>query len=382
MADLDALASEADFSVRVAALYPDGAQGPDLRRVAGWAAAHEYALADPGRIAAAVETDARFGLSAAWVRITEGLDPVLDACSEGDVSLRVDAGATFGATPGRGELVLFDPLGVSASGVTTPPLRETIGRVVESGGWVIPSGLPYHDAGAAAADELACTIATGIEYLRASRELAPRLALRFALGGELLVDVAKLRAARWLWRRIAAHAGLDEPDPLIVARTGRRNRTRTGAWVNQLRATIETVAAVVGGADEVITQPLSEPLGAPTASARRWALGIQNLLREETHLGRVCDPAAGAGAVEGLTESIARAAWARTREIEAAGGMEAALAAGLPQGWAKRTCARRLKSTRLVGATEFPAEHAPSLPVDADPGLPPAPLPCRLEEAP
>ncbi|MFY0576895.1 methylmalonyl-CoA mutase family protein [Cystobacter fuscus] len=129
--------------------------------------------------------------------------------------------------------------------------------------------------------------------------------------------------------------------------------------MNILRATAESFAAVVGGADSVSTSPFDEALGTPDAGARRLARNTQLILRDESSLNRVADPAGGSYYLEQLTGEFARAAWAELRRIEALGGMARALATGEVERVLAETRAARDKAVRtrrlpIVGVSEFP----------------------------
>src|SRR5690606_18802306 len=147
--------------------------------------------------------------------------------------------------------------------------------------------------------------------------VVPRMVLRFGVGSDVFIELAKLRAARWLWTRVARRCGASpgREATWIAVRGGWRDRSRHDPWVNQLRATVETFAAVAGGADEIAVQPYDEPIRPPTRDARRWALGIQHVLREESSLDKVGDPAAGSGYVEALTRRIAEEAWTDRKSV-------------------------------------------------------------------
>jgi methylmalonyl-CoA mutase len=127
-----------------------------------------------------------------------------------------------------------------------------------------------------------------------------------------------------------------------------------------LRLTAAAVGAGVGGADAVVLGAFTDPLGPPTAFARRQSRNTQLVLMEEAHLGRVADPAAGAGYVETLTDEIARAAWTQVQAIEAKGGLINALAAGLVADEVAKVVAARDPKPRIVGVTAFPpTQQAP-----------------------
>jgi methylmalonyl-CoA mutase len=134
-----------------------------------------------------------------------------------------------------------------------------------------------------------------------------------------------------------------------------------------IRLTAAGFAGAVGGADAVVLGAFTDALGLPTAFARRQSRNTQLVLMEEANVGRVVDPAAGAGYVETVTDQIARAAWARFQAIEAAGGIVRALEAGLVAKDVEAACAAR-PQPKIVGVTAFPpSEEAP---IDVAPGAP------------
>jgi methylmalonyl-CoA mutase len=171
--------------------------------------------------------------------------------------------------------------------------------------------------------------------------------------------------------------------------------TARDAWTNMIRLTAAGFGAAVGGADAVVLGNFTDALGLPTAFARRQSRNAQLVLMEEAHIGRVSDPAAGAGYVEALTDEIAREAWTRFQAMEAAGGVIAALTSGLIA--AEVAAARAARpAPRIIGVTAFPPdkdapveiEIAAAKPVEAPSARLPGPdsacpplTPMRLSEA-
>lgn len=239
---------------------------------------------------------------------------------------------------------------------------------------VAVSDLPYNAAGASASEELGMTAAALIEYLRwlASEgwdpELAaPHILLRSAIDRDVFVGIAKLRALRVLWGKIVHVAGVAAPPPArIHAVTSQRPLAARDPWVNMLRATTQTFAAVVGGADYVTTTEWDRPLGKSTSRARRLARNTQSVLGHESALGLVLDPAGGSHYVETLTDQLARRGWEVMREIEGAGGAAEALASGwlrrrLAANWETRHAALASGEILVTGvnASANPAEELP-----------------------
>ncbi|WP_318209364.1 MULTISPECIES: methylmalonyl-CoA mutase family protein [unclassified Streptomyces] len=238
--------------------------------------------------------------------------------------------------------------------------------------------LPYHEAGGSAAQELGCSLATGVAYLRgltgaglSVAEACAQLEFRYAATADQFLTIAKLRAARRLWARVAEVCGApDAGGQRQHAVTSTVMMTRRDPWVNMLRTTVATLAAGVGGADSVTVLPFDDALGLPDAFARRIARNTSTVLIEESHLSRVIDPAGGSWYVERLTDELAHAAWEFFQVIERAGGQEAALRSGtigerLAETWSARS--RKLATRRepITGVSEFP--HLTEKPVDRAP---------------
>ena len=157
-----------------------------------------------------------------------------------------------------------------------------------------------------------------------------QISFRFAADDDQFMTIAKLRAARQLWARVAEVVGAPEAGAATLhAVTSLPMMAQRDPWVNMLRTTLAAFGAGVGGADTVLVQPfdVAIPGGAPGVGpsfARRIARNTQLLLLEESHLGRVLDPAGGSWFVEDLTEQLAQQAWQHFQAIEARGGFSAA----------------------------------------------------------
>src|SRR5208282_4933401 len=176
------------------------------------------------------------------------------------------------------------------------------------------------------------------------------------------LTIAKFRALRKLWARVEASCGLAPEQAFISAETAWRMMAQRDPHVNILRAAIAVSAAAFGGADAIAALPFTVARGLPDEFARRTARNTQLVLIEEAHLANVADPAAGSGAVEDLTDQLCRTAWALFREIEAAGGVAAALESGLIQGKVaavrtKRAAALARRRDALTGVSAFPNLH-------------------------
>ncbi|HMN49367.1 MAG TPA: methylmalonyl-CoA mutase family protein [Ignavibacteriaceae bacterium] len=202
------------------------------------------------------------------------------------------------------------------------------------------SSLPYNNAGANAVQELAFTLATSVEYLdeMISRglkvdDVAKRIKFTFGTGSFYFMEVAKLRAARMLWSTILEAYGVAEENRkmFIHCRTTEFNQTYFDPYVNMLRTTTEAFSAIVGGADSMHTNPFDESFNPADDFSRRLARNTQIILKEESHLDQVIDPAGGSFFVEKLTDNIANAAWKLFQTIEEKGGMLKAIQSGFVQ---------------------------------------------------
>jgi methylmalonyl-CoA mutase len=238
------------------------------------------------------------------------------------------------------------------------------------------SGRTVHEAGAGAALELAVMLASALAQLRAldaagaaTEQAAPLVVLALAAEADVVPGIAKLRAARLVWARLLEACGVapELRTAHIQAITSRRMMARNDAWSNILRVTAATFAAATGGADVITALPITVALGEASAQARRIARNTQLILMEESHLGRVADPGGGAFAIEALTRDLAAAAWERFQQIEAAGGIAAAIRSGWLQaevGTARALLERDVARRRLpltgVSNQPLPGETAPA----------------------
>jgi methylmalonyl-CoA mutase len=234
------------------------------------------------------------------------------------------------------------------------------------GPFATADGRVVHDAGGSEAQELAFALASAVVYLRAfddggiALDAARRMiAFRLTADADQFLTIAKFRAMRKLWQRVEESCGLTPVPAFIEAETGWRTMTRDDAYVNILRATIAVFSAGVGGADAITVMPFTAARGLADRFARRVARNTQLVLLDEAGIAHVADPTAGAGWSEDLTEKLCRAAWTLFQEIEAAGGLAAALERGLIQ---TKVAAARMareraladKKEALIAANEYP----------------------------
>ena len=379
---------------------------------AGWDVRQRHADPDVGTTKDAIGADLEHGVTSLWLVLGEAgvpvdaLPQVLDGVlldlapvtlQGGEAAARafLDLVGDRALAPG-GNLGL-DPLGDQAR--TGAPadlagLGDWARRAAEHGDLraVVVDATVVHEAGATAVEELGCALSAGVAYLRALTEqgldveqAAQQLEFRFAATADQFTTIATLRAARRLWDRVGEASGVP------AAARGMRQHAVTSSvmvtardpWVNMLRTTVAAFAAGVGGADAITVAPFDAALGLPDPFARRIARNTQALLLEESHLGRVLDPAGGSWYVESLTDALAHAAWGFFTELERAGGYAAALSSGLvaeevAAAWAARSQRLATRKDAITGVSEFPnvAEKLPDRrPAPAEPARGPGALP-------
>jgi methylmalonyl-CoA mutase len=224
--------------------------------------------------------------------------------------LRIDGAPSALAHMQRRHLSMRDPVAARAVGVDAAPETES----------AIADGRPWHAGGASDEQELGVVLATFVHHLRNG---AARVGVALVADADQFRTIAKLRAMRLLLARIAEVSGI-EMDTSIHAETAWRSMSARDPHVNILRATSAAFGAAVGGADSIAVLPF-DALAGGDGQGRRLALNTQLILGEESYLARVVDPAAGSGAIEAATESLARVAWTRFQSIEAEGGIVAAI---------------------------------------------------------
>ncbi|MCP4601166.1 MAG: methylmalonyl-CoA mutase [Proteobacteria bacterium] len=280
-----------------------------------------------------------------------------------------------------------DPLGMLVMTGSSPrPLENLYSEMAALTAWAkehAPSlqtiavcGHHYHNAGGSAVDELAFSLATGVEYLRELinrnllvDDIAPRVLFSMSVGANFFVEIAKLRAARLVWARaVEAFGGGEEAKKMTThVCTSSWTKTINDPYVNMLRATTETFSAAMGGADSILTNPFDEPVRKSDAFSRRIARNVQIILQEESHLGQVIDPVGGSWYVEHLTDEIASRAWTLFQDVEKEGGMARAISAGIPQKKVAHTAEMRARDldTRkavFIGTNIYP--NATEQPLD------------------
>lgn len=428
----DLLATTTYDGITLSPLYTEAAARPGLPGLSpfvrgsraaghaadGWDVRQAHADTDPARANESVLADLENGVTSVFLYVGD------DALAPGDLARALDGvlldlapvalatGADFvpaadallavfrtsGVAPAelRGNLGA-DPISSHArtgSGADLPAAARLAARAhAEFAGIraIVADGQPYHEAGGSDGQELGAATAAGVAYLRAltaaGLDVDTALGLiefRFAATAEQFPTIAKLRAARRLWARVAQASGAS---PAAGAQhqhalTSWAMTTRRDPWVNMLRTTVASFAAGVGGADAVTVRSFDAAIGLPDTFSRRIARNTQALLLEESHLAQVIDPAGGSWFVEQLTDDLARAGWAFFQEIERRGGIVAVLDSGwlaerLAEVRAERDRAIATRTDPITGVSEFPnlteapvvREPAPEIPVSAA-GLP------------
>lgn len=395
-ADIEqALTSRTDDGLKVEPLYPRRLNSTPLPRRAlekPWAVTQrmddpdrqraERQMADDlanGATALSLvlrDSSSAFGLGMETVR-EDVFAAIVKAGAEKALSIRLEGGAqgsqaakmlaealkaSGSACPHFG----IDPLGANAYGATAADLTTLPGIFKE----LLPSGFkgtvlnadgrPIHNAGGTEAQELAFMAAALAEYLRLLDQAdAPcetaltATSLCLAADQDQFLTTAKARAARLIFARMAEACGID---PAIKAHlfmeTSYRMLTRLDPETNLLRNTIAVFAAGIGGADEISVLPHTLVHGIPDAAARRLARNTQTILMAESHLDHVADPAAGAGAIEALTDNLAEKAWEIFTDIERNGGLAKAIRDGHIRSMVAE--ARRNRPDRpIIGTTLF-----------------------------
>jgi methylmalonyl-CoA mutase len=233
---------------------------------------------------------------------------------------------------------------------------------------LVADGHPYHAAGGSEAQELAVVLATLAAYLRAldaagiaPAQALPKIAINLAVDADQILGLAKLRAARRLVWQVADACGAGDSVGRMTfgAETSLRMMAKRDPWVNMLRTTIACATAAMGGAQAITVLPFTWAIGRPDAFARRMARNTHLVLQEESGLGRVIDPAGGSFAIETLTADMAATAWKLFQDIEAAGGMAAALTSGRIQDDIAKVAEARSKQLAtgrldMTGVSAFP----------------------------
>jgi methylmalonyl-CoA mutase len=238
------------------------------------------------------------------------------------------------------------------------------------------SGYHMQEAGATLVQELAFTLADGLEYVRAARAkgldidaFAPRLSFFFCIGMNFFMEAAKLRAARFLWAELIKPFEPKKADSLSLrthCQTSGVSLTEKDPYNNVIRTAYEAMAAVLGGTQSLHTNSFDEAIALPTPTSARIARNTQLILQHETGVTKVVDPLAGSYYVESLTASLVAEARKLIREVEALGGMTKAVEAGMPKLRIEEAAARRQARIDrgeeiVVGVNKFQLEEEPAI---------------------
>ena len=333
----------------------------------------------------------------------EGLARVLDGVMIDVAPVALDAGflaaaaadwlgALAKSAPAAPLALNMDPLSAfAAAGVSPGPMESHLIACATVGARLAgaypkatlfqASGRCVHESGGTEAQEIAFAAAAALAYakalVRAGLPMADafaRVTLSLAVDADYFLSIAKLRAARLVWARMAQACGAAAPARL-EARSSGRMLTRADPWTNLIRLTAAGFSAAVGGADVIVLGAFTDALGLPTAFAQRQARNTQLILMEEAHLGRVADPAAGAWYLESLTHDLAAAAWLGFQAIEAAGGAIKALESGLIAGQAvsaREALRARIAAgdLKIVGVTQFQNADAAAVEIETPIAVP------------
>jgi methylmalonyl-CoA mutase len=225
------------------------------------------------------------------------------------------------------------------------------------------------NAGAYITQELACALAWGNEYLNAATEagipvdrIAKSIRFNMGISSNFFMEIAKFRAARMLWARIVEQYAPEckcSCKMIIHAETSKFNMTLFDPYVNMLRTQTEAMSAAIAGVEAITVTPYDSVYETPTEFAERIAKNQQLILKHESHLDKVADPAGGSYYIESLTASIAAEAWKQFLAIEEAGGFHKAVKEGRikaeveASGDNRRTALAKRKEI-LLGTNQYP----------------------------
>lgn len=338
-------------------------------RAGAWDIRARVAGSDPKALNEAALVDLDGGVTSLWVETSPETDlkAVLDKVLLDLAPVVLDhtgdpvAGAkAFLDHATYSDLAPGTNLGVDA---TAPELVEVAELAREAGVLgVVVDATAVHDQGASDVQELAASLAIAVAALRkltaagfGVEEAAGLVEFRYAATDEQFPTIAKLRAARRLWARVLELSGVSTgpttmPEQRQHVVTSRPMLTRYDSYVNMLRTTVAAFAAGVGGADAVTVLPFDAPLGEPGAFGRRIARNVSHLLIEESHVGKVADPAGGSYAVEKLTDDLAVAAWELFGRLDAGEDLAPLIAATV----AEREAQIAKRQRPITGLSEFP----------------------------
>lgn len=380
----------------------------------GWDVRQRHADPDAKRTNASVLADLANGATSLWLVLGEAglavknLSAALDGVYLDLAPVALDAGSATreaaqalleiaaGIAPGelRGTLGA-DPIGLRArTGVAADlGLLGELAQVADDRPHLHVATVDasiYHDAGASDSDEIGAATSVGVAYLRALVDAGvsvddalARIEFRFAVNADQFLSIAKLRAARRVWDRVAELSGASEArrGQWQHATTSAAMMTRRDPWVNMLRTTIACFSAAVAGADAITVLPFDTAIGLSDSFARRIARNTQAVLHDESSLARVIDASGGSWYIESLTDQVAEKAWQTFTALERAGGALAALDGGTLDATFATARTQRMtdiahRRAPLTGVSEFAFIAEPPVTRDAaPPALVGGPLP-------
>jgi methylmalonyl-CoA mutase len=391
----DALEKPTYDGFDIEALYTASDEAPQGVRTSGyraepgpWDVRQRHDDPDAKATNHAILTDLDNGVSSVWLGsgvavgdIAAALDGVLldlapvvldaGAKSAAAADALLAIARTKGVTTALRGSLGFDPVGLAARTGTSVDFAATAdyaGRLADFPqlALVTIDGTVFHDAGGSDAQELGLALASAVATARAlvdaglsNDEALSRIELRLAATADQFLTIAKVRAARRAWARIADVAGASNKAVRIHAVSSSAMISSRDPWVNMLRVTLACFGAGVGGADAVTVQPFDAGIGLPDAFARRIARNTHALLQLESNVAKVADPAGGSWYVEQLTDELALAAWDVFTATEASGGIVKALEAGevrkqLDETWTARSVEIAHRRDPITGVSEFP----------------------------
>ena len=235
------------------------------------------------------------------------------------------------------------------------------------------SGYHLQEAGATAVQELAFSLGNGLEYVRTAinrgmgiDSFAPRLSFFFGIGMNFFMEIAKLRAARFLWNKLIQEFNPEKAESAMLrthCQTSGWSLTEQDPYNNIVRTTIEALAAVLGGTQSLHTNAFDEALGLPTETSARVARNTQLILQEEAGIPNVIDPFGGSYFMESLSESLIQESTKLLNKVESLGGMTKAVESGMPKQQIEASAARRQAMIDqgqevIVGINKYKAENA------------------------
>ncbi len=234
---------------------------------------------------------------------------------------------------------------------------------------ILVNGSMFRQAGAGLVQELGLSLAVGAEYLQQIsqrglnvHEIPSNIRFNFSVGGNYFMEIAKFRAARFLWAKLLTAFDIKESEQvgmIMHVETSTWNKSLYDAHTNMIRTTTEAMSATLGGIHSLMIGPYNQAFGKPDDFAQRIARNQQLLLREESYFDRVIDPAAGSYYIESLSQGMIEKAWQLFLEIEEKGGIIEAFRNGYVQSIVNETARQRdlmiaQRKEILVGVNQYP----------------------------